>query len=254
MKKDNRLVIGNWKMNPEDIESAKRIFLSIRKQAEKLRRTNVAICPPSVFIRDLCKIKQDVSIGCQNFFYEYSGPYTGEESILMLKNAGAEYAIIGHSERRALGETDEMISKKVSVALKEGVKAVLCVGEGERDDDGNYLEFLKNQIRNALSKTQKKYIDDLIIAYEPVWAIGKKDEDAITGRDMHEMSIFIHKILADMYGAGDTLSIPVLYGGSVSSFNAEGIIKEGEIEGFLVGRQSLDPESFGQVLKIAEEA
>jgi len=172
---------------------------------------------------------------------------TGEISGGMLKKEGEGYVIVGHSERREMGEIDEMIAKKVSSAIKAGLKPILCIGEKTRDDHGEYLHFLRNQIINSLGKLSKKQLAKLVIAYEPVWAIGQ--EEAMKTEDIHITTIFIKKVLTEVFKDKAVLNIPILYGGSVSHLNASEIIKAGEVQGLLVGRESLNARKFGELLK-----
>lgn len=253
--KNRNLLVANWKMNPESPEIARSIFLGTRRAASKLKRTDVVVCPPSIFFASVNKLtNKKTFVGVQNVFTETAGSFTGEISVLMAKNAGARYAIIGHSERRALGESPEMINKKVLTALREELTVILCIGERERDNQGAYLMFLKDQLGTALSGIQKKYVDNLVIAYEPVWAIGKSDYEAMKGADVYETVLYIRKILTEMLGREYAESIPVLYGGSVTPTNALDIVGNGKVNGLLVGRQSLDPVQFKEIMNIVDMA
>lgn len=249
MKK--KIIIGNWKMNPVTIEDAKSIFKATKSAAEKSKSLDVIVCPPFVYLSTVLKTESEsVSIGSQDSFFESQGSFTGEISPLMLKNMGVKYSIVGHSEKRAKGDTDENISKKVAMLLDLGIKAILCFGEKERSEDGAHLDFLKNQIKNSLNKVSRKNINNLIIAYEPVWAIGAKE--AMQPADIYEMSIFIRKILSDLYGHDTAVATPVLYGGSVNFRNAAEIFTKGQIDGLLVGRESVNISGFKELLKAVD--
>ena len=249
MKKEKILVVGNWKMNPETANKAKEIFRGIKAETKDLKNTKIVVCPPFVYLSDLEKMNDgSVILGAQDMFWEKSGPFTGEISAQMLEKEG--YVILGHSERRGLGETDEMVSKKVISAIKAHLHPILCLGEKIRDEHGEYLHFLRNQIINSLGKLPKTYLSKLVIAYEPIWAIGQAE--AMKPADIHETSLFIKKVLAEIYKQKTILSIPVLYGGSVSADNAKEIITLGEVQGLLVGRESLAPKKFGELLKAVE--
>ncbi len=251
--KSQRLIVANWKMNPETPEAAREIFLATRRVGDKLKRTETIMCPPAIYFAGLAKLaSKKVHIGAQNLFWENSGSYTGEISSTMVKSSGGSHVIVGHSERRELGETNEMINKKVLAALKQELTVILCIGEKERDAHGEYLSFVKQQLGSALSGIQKKFVENFIIAYEPVWAIGKSDREAMKGSDMYEMYIYIKKVLTEMLGREYAETIPVLYGGSVSALNAEDILNNGHVNGLLVGRQSLDPIQFKDILTIAD--
>lgn len=248
MKKNKILVVANWKMNPETIEKAKEIFRGMKNTIKDLKNTQVVICPPFVYLSDIEKINDgSVGLGAQDMFWEKNGPFTGEISSQMLKKEN--YVILGHSERRSLGETDEMVAKKILSALKAGLHPILCIGEKTRNDHGDYLHFLRSQIINSLGKLSKKYLSKLIIAYEPIWAIGQAGDGAMKPAEVHEMTIFIKKVLVEIYGPKTKMNVPILYGGSVSHNNARSLISLGEVQGLLVGRESLNPKKFAELLK-----
>ncbi len=258
-KQRKQLIIGNWKMNPWKTEDARKIFDAVKKEAGKLAHVETVVCPPFVFLHDLSRrAKKHIGghrcvLGAQDVFFEMEGAYTGEVSPLMLSSVGAKYVIVGHSERRLLGETDEMINKKLLAVLKMGQVAVLCVGENARDEAQEYFQFIKNQIETALASVPKRTLANTVIAYEPVWAIGKNATGVITPPDLLEMSIFIRKTVADMFDRASAEAIPILYGGSVDETNAHEFLKDGEADGLLVGRASLDAEKFVKILRIAEK-
>lgn len=171
----------------------------------------------------------------------------------MVKSCGATYSIVGHSERRAMGETDEVVAEKVAEVVKCGMLAVVCVGETERDEEGNYLEIIKSQIKKSLSRISKQEAHKVIVAYEPVWAIGRTDNVAITSHDLHQMAIFIRKYLKEVFGiAGDLIRI--IYGGSVTAENAYDLYLNGGVSGFLPGRSSWEAETFKGVFSATAEA
>ncbi len=250
MKK--KMIIGNWKMNPTSLDEAKRIYRSIRSASSKLSKTETIICPPSIYIKSLMhKGKSpNFSIGAQNVFSEDQGAHTGEISAVMLKDLGVNYVIVGHSERREQGETDEIISRKTGALLELGIHPVLCVGEKVRDENGEYLNFLKNQIKASLDKVPKKNISKLIIAYEPIWAIGAKE--SMEPFIVQEMVLFTKKTLSDIYGHDSAMSTPILYGGSVNFRNAGDIIIHGQADGLLVGRESVNISGFRELLKTVD--
>jgi triosephosphate isomerase len=256
MKKQKRrkIVIGNWKMNPQDSDSARKIFKEIKKKAALFPQVEVVIAAPYVFIPLLSKSLGKVLLGAQDVSNETSGSYTGEVAAAMLASLGVSFAIIGHSERRARGETNALIADKVARAHEARITAVLCVGEETRDANGDYLEFLKNQLRESLSKVAKKNLGKLVIAYEPVWAIGKSYGDAMKGPDVLQVVIFIKKTLADLYGKEESAKVLIIYGGSVAPVNAEDILVEGGVDGFLPGRQSLEANGFGEIVSIVAKS
>ncbi|MEK7185633.1 MAG: triose-phosphate isomerase [Patescibacteria group bacterium] len=257
MSKTKRLVIANWKMNPQTPDEAKAILAGTRKATESLKYTEVIVCPsflyfPAAVKSITSKVRAKMRVGVQDIFWEDRGSFTGEVSAAMVKAGGGTHVIVGHSERRALGETDEMVGKKVAAVVREDLTAILCIGEGERDVNGNYLSFLKQQLSAGLSGVQKRHVGQIVVAYEPVWAIGKSEREALTGSGMHEMTIFIRKLLSDIYGRDIAVQVPILYGGSVTPANAGDIVSEGHTDGLLVGRQSLDPAQFVEILKIVD--
>lgn len=254
MKNKKRIIIANWKMNPRTAEEARKIFSATSRTAKKFKNAEVVVCPPVIFLSLFKKPAiKNLSLGVQDIFWEQSGAHTGEISVGMAMGLGATNSIIGHSERRVLGESDETVSKKVLSAVRAGARAVVCVGERERDSGGAYFEFLKNQIRASLAGLKQSDLQNVIIAYEPVWAIGKSFKDAMKPADVYETAIFIKKVLADIFGKPSALSVSILYGGSVNFENAEAIISEGEVDGLLVGRESLDTKNFAKLISVINE-
>jgi len=261
MKK--KLIVANWKMSPDTLTEAREIFNTIRRTAKDLSHVETLVCPPFVFLSELSKLVRSsrYGIGAQDVFWEDAGAYTGEVSPVHLERLDVRSVILGHSERRALGENDKIVNKKVKACFKNGVQVILCVGEKERDPHGNYLRFVKDQLKSSLFKVSKKDIGKLAVAYEPVWAISSTrlttssshHQGADTPENVLEMSIFIRKILSDIYDKKVAMATPVLYGGSVTDENAERFLREGGARGFLVGRASLDALKFTTILKIAEK-
>ncbi len=236
-------------MNPESVLQAKTIVAKTRKAALKMEHTSVIVCPPFPFIPFVAN-KIGIKAGAQNVYFEERGAFTGQVSALMLKDSGVTHVIVGHSEPRDMGETDELIAKKAGALSHVGLTTVLCVGEKVRDEQGAYLDFLKDQIKNSLAGFSKKSLTHLIVAYEPVWAIGAKE--AMTPAIVHEMAIFIKKVLSDMYGQEEASVVPILYGGSVNFRNAADIVKLGGVDGLLVGRESVNMAGFPDLLKAVD--
>ncbi len=249
-----KLIIGNWKMYPASVKDAREKFLAIKKIASTLRNVQTVICPPFVYVSDLKKLVTGARfvVGAQNAWFENEGAYTGEISPAMLASLKLTYVILGHSERRALGETDELVNKKVLAVIKAGITVVLCVGERERDADGEYLKHIATQIKIALKGIQKRDLKNIVVAYEPIWAIGKNALRPASTDDALEVTILIKKTLSDLYGK-DGISVPVLYGGSVDAKNAWEFLLKSHVDGLLVGRASLDPKVFGEILKSADK-
>lgn len=246
--KSKILVVANWKMNPGTYDEAETLSKESELLAKKNKNLAVVLCLPYTWLTDLShKGSKVVSFGAQDSAVADKGAYTGEISAKMLYHSRVKHVILGHSERRALGETEALIAQKVQVAVKAGLKVILCVGEKERDAHGEFLTFLRQQIVNSLAKLPKKYLSKLILAYEPVWAIGQAEKDSMKPSDIHEASLFIRKVLIDLYGK-DGFTVPILYGGAVGPDNASQIILTGEVQGLLVGHVSLNPKKFGDLL------
>lgn len=250
MKDNSRFIVANWKMNPESLKEAQVIFNSIIKGIKGLRNNNVIICPPFPFLFIGSGLKtKSISLGAQNSFEEIKGAYTGRVSPKMLSSLGVKYVILGHSESRFLGETDQIINKKILTALKSKLKPILCIGEKSRDHNGFYLAFLKHQITECLDSIPKSQIKNIIFAYEPVWAIGEKSLREATPEEFVEMKIFIKKTISDIYGLTIASNTKVLYGGSVNVSNAKDFIDAGA-DGLLVGRDSLVPKKFIDIINL----
>lgn len=251
MKKQKKLIVGNWKMNPVSLYEAKKLALDIKRVMRGIKKTQVVICPPFVYISPLSSYASSSFIlGAQNSNHENIGSYTGEVSYSFLPQFKVGFVIVGHSERRKMGETDELINSKVKSVVNEGMTAIICVGEATRDHNGDYLDFIKNQISLALKDVNKKLLNHIVIAYEPIWAVGAKE--AMSPRDLHEMSIFIKKVLRDSYGvyADDTR---ILYGGDANVANADRLVNEGNVSGLLIGRESLNAKDFIQIIKLIDK-
>jgi triosephosphate isomerase len=248
-----KLIVGNWKMYPQTLAETKRIIDGIKKSTKRRGQVKVVICPPALFVAPLLALvkKTEITIGAQNAFTADEGAYTGETSPVALKNIGAAYVILGHSERRALGETDALIAQKAVRAVRNKLRIILCVGEHVRDDTGAYFTEVAGELRASLESFPKSEVKYLVIAYEPIWAIGAKALHAAEPEDFREMGIFIRRTLVDRFGKTVGFSVPILYGGSVDEKNAERFLKEGGADGFLVGRASLDPKKFSAIIETA---
>ncbi|MDP2651190.1 MAG: triose-phosphate isomerase [bacterium] len=235
-------LIANWKNSPASEREALEIIKGL-KRVNVYRRLHTFVAPPFVYFGSVAKgIKGAASLASQNIF-PGTGVHTGEVTIDILKSFGVKLAIIGHSERRALGETDKDVSKKIKTVLAAGIIPLVCVGEKDRDPDGEHFEFLRLQLRHSLEGVSKENSKKLIVAYEPVWAIGAKAKGAVKPKDLSQSVIYIRKILNDLFGREVADKIPVLYGGSVDASNCVELSETG-IRGFLVGRASLEPKSF----------
>jgi triosephosphate isomerase len=246
------LVIANWKMNPASLKEAKKLLTETKKAAVSARGVSVVVAPPAIFLSALTSGRKGrVSFAAQHAHFEAGGAHTGEISMGQARDAKASYVIIGHAERREMGETDDGVRKKVAAALAAGLTPILCVGEKNREGDGEHLAFVREQLRVALADVAEKDLTKIVIVYEPLWTIGKTT--TMKPREMHEMSIFIRKTLMEKFGDA-ARKATILYGGSVDASNAAIMLREGDVKGFLVGRASWDAKTFGALLKACANA
>lgn len=249
-----KIIVANWKMSPDSLKEAEKIFNEIKRAAGKMLKVEIVICTPFIYLSTFYSPHSALKLGSQDVFYEEKGAYTGEISAKMLKNLGASYVIIGHSERRKhFGETNEIINKKIKIALKNNLKVIFCVGEEKRNEEAGHLRFIKDELEKGLKGIPRKSMKNLVIAYEPIWAIGKTGKSADKPENILQMSIYIRRILLEIAGKELSRAIPILYGGSVEPGNAEDILKNGGAQGFLVGHASLAPKQFNKILKTADE-
>lgn len=239
------IIVGNWKMNPQGADEAKKKYNEIVKKLVYKSGT-VVIAPPIVYLRDLYASKKGQNsalfLGVQDVFYEQAGAFTGKISPDMAVSNGAAVALIGHSEMRSAGDTDDVVNAKIHAALSARLFVIICIGEKERNDEGVHFEFIKNQLIRTLRGIKKEDASRICIAYEPVWAIGTGT--SINSTDLHEMTLYIRKQLALDTSLKVFSTVPILYGGSVTPENAADFIIHGNADGLLIGKQSLDPGSF----------
>jgi len=235
------LIAGNWKLNPTNQKEAKEIFDEI-KAGIKDATAEVVICPPFVYIALRSFSEGGLTLGAQNLFWEEKGAFTGEISGAMLKDIGAEYVIIGHSERRKyFNETDEQVNQKIKKALEFGLKIIFCIGEtAEEKEAGKREEVLQRQIQEGLKDIPD--IDNINVAYEPVWAIGTGNNCSV--EETKESIEFIRKFVKK-----DTR---IIYGGSVKSENSGAYIKEAGANGLLPGGASLNAKEFIKIIQSAD--
>ena len=245
------LLVGNWKMAPnkstEAINLAKKISLSAKTYKKSI---NTVICAPYIHLPFLIKnIKTGISFGGQNTASSEDVAQTGFVNSSMLKSYGATYCIVGHSEVRAHGETDEQILASTISILQKNIIPIVCVGEKERDGHGWYLSSVKEQVEKIFLGVPKNQIKKIVLAYEPVWAIGKNAAREATVAESREMIMFIRKVIADITDEKTAKNTNILYGGSVNEQNAFNFISEGGAQGLLVGRVSLDAKRFSSLMK-----
>lgn len=234
------LIVANWKMNPINKTQAEEIAKVVESSVKK--SCDIVVCPPFIFIEKVGSILNKVNLGSQNCSWEVKGSLTGEVSPKMLKDFGVQYVIIGHSERRTIfRESNEIINKKVKAVLKEGLSVILCVGETKEDKNNRQTEeILGVQLKEGLDDVEGK----VIIAYEPVWAIGSGNScDSNTA----EKSRKFIKEKMNKLSFNDTL---ILYGGSVNSENATNYLNKASFSGLLIGEASLDIEEFKKIISL----
>ncbi|MCX6765689.1 MAG: triose-phosphate isomerase [Candidatus Moranbacteria bacterium] len=252
-----KYVVGNLKMNILSPLERDCYFKLFKKEIVgiKFKNTEIVLCPPFVYLEDFVSNLggKYVRIGAQNVFEERSGSYTGEISPPMIKNLGAEYVIVGHSERRRyFGETNASANLKLKASAKAGLHPVYCVGETQEERDAGLTQNVVNlQIEEGLSDVPSAYLENIILVYEPVWSVGT---DVVpTSDEVMEARILIKKILVDKYGAKFAERIKILYGGSVKEKNIERLCLEPGMDGVLVGRESLTPYEFIKLAQIISE-
>lgn len=241
------VIIGNWKMN-KDLDEAKKLVKEII--SEKLdNNVEKVVCVPFVYVTEVRKLLEgtDVGLGAQNMFFETKGAFTGEISPVMLKSCGVSYVILGHSERRTIfNETDEIINKKVKSALQYKLIPILCCGETlEERNLGIEKDIVEKQIRNTLDDISVNDIEKVIIAYEPIWAIGTGL--TASSDDAENMIKFIREILYDIYGDLSE-NIRIQYGGSVKPNNIKDLMQKENVDGALVGGACLESTSFCELI------
>lgn len=244
------IIIGNWKMN-KGLKSSIDLASCIVKELSDLNDRDVVLCPPFTVLHGVREVLKGsfIFLGAQNVFYEDEGPYTGEISASQLKDLGCKFVIIGHSERRQyLKERDLIINKKIRQALKWALSPIICVGETlEQREKGKEKEVIKRQITLGLEGIGKEGAKHIIIAYEPVWAIGTGN--TCKAEDAEDMHIFIRSLVSRLYNKDLAHTIRIQYGGSVKKDNIDEIMKMPNIDGVLVGGASLDYTSFCRIVK-----
>jgi len=250
-----KIIAANWKMNMTQAESAEFVH-SLLLDIGDIREVDVVIIPPFTAIAKVTEAlgkAQNIKVGAQNMHWERSGAFTGEISAAMLRDLFVRYVVLGHSERRTLFcETDEIVNRKVRAALEATLRPIVCVGETlQQRDAGQVEEVLSTQLRGSLAGLDAKELQETIVAYEPVWAIG-------TGRNAtpdqaQQAHAFIRQVLAEMSDQATADRIRIQYGGSVKPSNARDLMIQPDIDGALVGGASLEPRSFAEIINAAKE-
>lgn len=246
------IIAGNWKMNLLQ-DPARALAAGVRDALADLEGVDVVLCPPFTALRAVAEAIDGsrIGLGGQNCYHEESGAYTGEVSPQMLLDAGCQWGILGHSERRQIfGESDELLARKAGFALAAGLNVMFCIGETlDEREAGDTFKVLERQVAKGLAEVETGSLDRLVIAYEPVWAIG-------TGRNAtpdqaEEAHAFIRRELGKKFGESAADALRIQYGGSVKPANAAELLGQPNVDGALVGGASLDAESFASIVKSA---
>ncbi len=250
----NKIVAGNWKMN-KTFPEAEELLVAIAEGLDDMTlETDVIICPPFPYLEMAADISEEsnFTVGAQNVSYMDKGAYTGEVSAAMLKSAGADTCIVGHSERRAyFKETDEELAKKVNLLLANDIVPIFCVGEQKSErENGETFNVIRRQITQGLFHLKKEEIAQVIIAYEPVWAIGTGL--TATPQQAQEVHAFIRQLIEEKYGTETAYNMYILYGGSCNPGNALELFSCTDVDGGLIGGASLKAEDFIAIINAAE--
>ncbi len=233
------------------VEEAKALVQSLKDLVKDVTNVEIVVCPPFISLHAVKEMLAGsrIGLGAQNVYWEKSGAFTGEVSAPMLKSVGCTYVIIGHSERRTyFGETDETVNKRIFAALSEGLKPIVCIGETlEEREAGKTFEVIKRQVEGGLANLSVEQMATVVIAYEPVWAIGTGK--TATPAQAQEVHAFIRKLLNDIFGQTTAEATRIQYGGSVKPDNAAELMAQPDIDGALVGGASLKVDSFEKIIK-----
>lgn len=249
MEKRTPIIAGNWKMY-KTLKEAQELVNSLKRELYKASDVDIIICPPFtllIYLADMLE-SSNIKLGAQDLFWEDEGAYTGEVSAKMLKDAGCDYCIIGHSERRQyFNETNETVNKKLFAALKNGLTPIVCIGENLKEREaGKTIEVIKNHLTGGLAGLKDEEAESIIIAYEPVWAIGTGK--VATPEQAQEVHKYIREWLAGNFNPATAQKIRIQYGGSVKPENIKGLMEKEDIDGALVGGASLKLESFKSIV------
>ena len=249
----NYVIAGNWKMYKTNSE-ALQLANQIKIKTTDIKKTKMVICPPATALSVVNEVIKDssVALGAQNLYWEKEGAFTGELSPGMIKSTGATYAIIGHSERRQyFGETDETVNKKIKASLENGLNPIVCVGESLEEREANITsKIVSRQISGALDGLDAAEAAKLIIAYEPIWAIGTGK--TATPEQAQEVHKIIRDLIRSLYNDQVADGMVIQYGGSVKPENAQILLSQPDVDGALVGGACLKADSFSEIIHIAE--
>lgn len=242
------IIAGNWKMNKLTSEAVE-LAREVKNKAGTISDREIVLCPPFTVLSSVREVIEDSSIklGAQNMYWEVRGAYTGEISPMMLKDIGCNYVILGHSERRLyFRETNETVNKKARIAFSTGLIPIVCVGETlPQREKGEILTVIEEQVKTGLSGLTREEGKGLVVAYEPVWAIGTGK--TATPEEVEEVQRFIRKLLGQMFGEENAQAIRILYGGSINPDNISALMSCENVDGGLIGGASLNVESFVRI-------
>ncbi len=251
MEKERKLIIaGNWKMN-KTVAEALDLVAGIKREVREVKEVDIVVCPPFTALCEVSKavLNTNIRLGAQNMSEQNFGAYTGEIGAGMLKEFSVRYVILGHSERRQYQrESDELVSKKALAAHGASLKPIVCVGEtlAEREA-GKTEKVLQTQVRGSLAGLMPEQMEETVLAYEPVWAIGTgKTATTAQAQDAH---VFVRRLLLEMFGETVARKVRIQYGGSVKPSNARELMSQPDVDGALVGGASLEVRSFGDIVK-----
>lgn len=249
------LVVANWKMAPKTPKEALNLFTTTKEAVARLRSVEVVIAAPALYIPLLTQGYggNKISFAAQTFSVHEGGAHTGSLSAAHFAASGVRYALIGHSETRVDECMDsDALRVKTFLALKHNLTPIVFIGERERDASGNYLKHIETEILTTLTELSASRVSEVVFCYEPVWTIG--GDDAMDSYDIHQMTLFVRKVLLEHYGGAAAQQTRVLYGGSVNAENISEILSIGDIDGVVSGRASTDAEQFTGLLKCANTA
>lgn len=253
MKKKRKLIVANWKMNVVTEKDAVNLFNSIKAVMARLRNIEMVVCPPPMYVNQVAQqvVNDYYTVGAQDAYPDEAGSQTGATSVQMVKNAGAKYVLLGHSDRRHFEDRTD-IAKKITAVLENEMKPIICIGEVERDK--NWKKELAEQIKDSFYRVPKKYADQMVIAYEPVWAISSDKKNPASTDQYNEAIDHIKKELQKIFKTLKAVEqITFIYGGSLDDKNIEEYLRHTDVDGFLVGRVSHDPRIMMTMFRLIDE-
>jgi triosephosphate isomerase (TIM) len=253
--KNKKIVIGSWKMQVQNLKMVKDIFKEIVKDSKKINKTEIVIAPPVLYLSELKQIYdgKNIKFASQDVFENENEKMVGEISVKMLKNLKIDYAIVGHPARRFLNknnqESNEVINQKIKLCLENNIKVIFCIGEEKKDNAGNYLRQVKKQILYGLAGVDKKNLDKILFVYDPAWV-----NQALNSEDLNFMLIYIKKTIIEIFGKSVNKFIKILYGGGVNTENVSDFLKNTDLDGFILGRSSINSKKFTEILQVCNKS